>query len=151
MQNRSIMTGALRRPSLFNRPLPRLKPQAIHISRMIWNRRRVRDLRLKNQELWASWRDDLRRESAFEANPFRTVQENGLWFEKVFENNKGWRFMITTKNICIFYYNQLVSTLNVSQDVYEHGVRPAFYFGGPRPRALGIDHAIGAVPRNSAR
>ncbi|KAF8484249.1 hypothetical protein JB92DRAFT_2762269 [Gautieria morchelliformis] len=91
MQNRPIMTGALLRPSIFNRPLPRLKPQPIHISRMIWNRRRVRDLRLKKQELWTSWRDDLQRESAFEANLFRTVQANGLWFEKVFENNMDWR------------------------------------------------------------
>jgi hypothetical protein len=27
-----------------------------------------------------------------------------------------------------------------------HDVRPAIYFGGPRPRALGVDHAFGVVP-----
>ena len=94
MRNRPIMTGALMRPSLFNRPLPRLKPQPIHISRMIWNRRRVRDLRLQKQELWTSWRDDLQRESTFEANLFREVQQNGVWFERVFEYDKEWSVLV---------------------------------------------------------
>lgn len=88
------MTGALVRPSLFNRPFPRLKPQPIHISRMIWNRRRVRDLRLQKQEQWTSWRDDLRRESIFEDNLFKKVQQHGARFEKVFDYIKEWCALI---------------------------------------------------------
>jgi hypothetical protein len=42
-----------------------------------------------------------------------------------------------------FYCTQLVSTTNVSQDVSEHDVRPAIYFGDPRPQALGVDHVFG--------
>jgi hypothetical protein len=90
MRNRPIVTGALMRPSLYNPPLPRLKPQPVHISAMIWNRRRVRDLRLEKQELWTSWRDDLRRESIFEANLTRKVQEDGMSFERVFDDVKEW-------------------------------------------------------------
>lgn len=90
MRNRPIMTGALMRPSLFNRPLPRLKPQPTHISGMIWNRRRARELRLQKFELWTSWRDDLRRERAFEANLLQHVKESGLWFEQIYDNMLQW-------------------------------------------------------------
>jgi hypothetical protein len=52
-------------------------------------------------------------------------------------------FKIATKNICILYCTQLVSTTVVPQDVSEHDARPAIYFGGPRLRALGVDHMFG--------
>ena len=49
--------------------------------------------------------------------------------------------------IIYFYCTQLVSTIDVFHHISESRVRPVFYFGGPRPRVLGIDHAIVAVLR----
>jgi hypothetical protein len=48
------------------------------------------------------------------------------------------------------YYccTQLVSTTIVWQHISEDRVHPVFYFGGSRPQALGVDHAIDAVPRD---
>jgi hypothetical protein len=46
-----------------------------------------------------------------------------------------------------FYCTQLVSTIDIRHHVSEHNLRPVIYFGGQRPRALGVDHAIGAVPK----
>jgi hypothetical protein len=51
-------------------------------------------------------------------------------------------FKMATKFLCI-YCTQLVSTINVHHQVSEHDMRPAIYFGGPRPRALGVDHVFG--------
>jgi hypothetical protein len=53
---------------------------------------------------------------------------------------------MTTKNI-YFYCTWLVSTIDIRCHVSEHDVRPVIYFGGPRPQALGVDHAIGAMPK----
>jgi hypothetical protein len=55
-------------------------------------------------------------------------------------------FKICTKNM-YFYCTQLVSTIDVLHHISEVHVRPVFYFGGLRPQALGVDHAIGAMPR----
>jgi hypothetical protein len=52
--------------------------------------------------------------------------------------------MTTIKNI-YFYCTQLVSTIDVRHHVSEYDMRPVVYFGGPRPRALGVDHVISAV------
>ncbi|KAF8578492.1 hypothetical protein K439DRAFT_1528793 [Ramaria rubella] len=90
LQNRAILTGALVRPSLYNRPFPRMKPQPIHVSRMIWNRRRVRELRLDKQEMWKEWKDDLRRERDFEASLYEHAQGNGFQFEKIYDNLEAW-------------------------------------------------------------
>jgi hypothetical protein len=54
--------------------------------------------------------------------------------------------MMTTKNI-YFYCTQLVSTTDIRRHVSEHDVLPVIYFSGLRPWALGVDHAIGAVPK----
>jgi hypothetical protein len=52
--------------------------------------------------------------------------------------------MMATENI-YYYYTQLVSTIDVLQHVSKHDVRLAIYFGGPRPGALSVNHAFGAV------
>jgi hypothetical protein len=49
--------------------------------------------------------------------------------------------------IIYFYCTQLVSTIDVLHHISEDHVRLVFYFSGPRPRALGVDHMIGVVPR----
>jgi hypothetical protein len=46
-----------------------------------------------------------------------------------------------------FYCTQLVSTIDIRHHVSEHDVRPVIYFGGPRLRALGVDHTISAMPK----
>ncbi|KAG6821305.1 hypothetical protein H0H93_000166 [Arthromyces matolae] len=46
LSNRPIMTGGYLRPSYWNPPLPRLKPQPVHITGMIRNRRIARERRM---------------------------------------------------------------------------------------------------------
>jgi hypothetical protein len=55
-------------------------------------------------------------------------------------------FKICTKNM-YFYCTQLVSTIDILHHVSKVCVHPVSYFGGLKPWALGVDHAIGAVPR----
>ncbi|KAG9006992.1 hypothetical protein FRB93_008258 [Tulasnella sp. JGI-2019a] len=66
LQNRPILTGALMRPSLFNPPLPRLKPQPIHITMMIRRRRDARERRFTRSRVNVDWRQDLLAERHFE-------------------------------------------------------------------------------------
>jgi hypothetical protein len=56
-------------------------------------------------------------------------------------------FKVATK-ILYIYCTQLVSTIKACHHVSKCSVRPAFYFGGLKPRALGIDHTIDAVPKS---
>ncbi|KAG6813935.1 hypothetical protein H0H92_005189 [Tricholoma furcatifolium] len=46
LANRPIMTGGFLRPTFANRPLPRLKPQPMHITGMILKRRAARERRM---------------------------------------------------------------------------------------------------------
>jgi hypothetical protein len=54
-------------------------------------------------------------------------------------------FKKATKYILLLYSADEYNTR--WQHISEDCVRPVFYFGGPRLRALGVNHAIGAVPR----
>lgn len=59
------LTGGYLRPTLFNPPLPRLKPQPIGLSMMIHNRLRKRERRMEKRRVYASLRADLKLEVAF--------------------------------------------------------------------------------------
>lgn len=59
------LTGGYLRPTLFNPPLPRLKPQPIGLSMMIHNRLRKRERRMERRREYASLRADLKLEVAF--------------------------------------------------------------------------------------
>ncbi|WWD18000.1 hypothetical protein CI109_102447 [Kwoniella shandongensis] len=59
------LTGAFHRPTLFNPPLPRLKPQPISISMMIHNRLRARERRMERRRAYASYLNDMKLETSF--------------------------------------------------------------------------------------
>lgn len=71
MRKRPIMTGGYLRPSWFNKPLPRLNPQPIHISMMIASRRKARASRTVRFEQYNEWKEDMKHEARFE----RLLQE----------------------------------------------------------------------------
>ncbi|KAI9448814.1 hypothetical protein BJY52DRAFT_1310440 [Lactarius psammicola] len=64
--NRPIVSGALFKPSIYNGPLPRLKPQPDHISGMIHKRRVARTKRVERHRAILSQLQDLRIEARFE-------------------------------------------------------------------------------------
>ena len=66
MRNRPIMTGGYMRPTWFNKPLPRLTPQPIHISMMIASRRKARASRMVRFERYNEWKEDMKHEATFE-------------------------------------------------------------------------------------
>ncbi|KDQ51256.1 hypothetical protein JAAARDRAFT_41315 [Jaapia argillacea MUCL 33604] len=66
LRNRPILTGSYLRPSLFNRPLPRLKPQPLAISGMMHKRREARMKRNEKIDRVNGLRDDVRAERQFE-------------------------------------------------------------------------------------
>jgi len=71
MRNRAIMTGGYLRPTWFNKPLPRLSPQPIHITMMIASRRKARTSRTVRFEQYSEWKEDMKSEARFE----RLLQE----------------------------------------------------------------------------
>ena len=66
MRRRPIMTGGHLSATLYNPPLPRLKPQPVHISGMIISRKRMRAKRLAEIDEQTAIREDLACEVAFE-------------------------------------------------------------------------------------
>lgn len=63
---RAILTGGYFRPSLFNRPLPRMRRQPIHVTMMIRKRRLGRERRGAKLKSLAYVREDLKLEKHFE-------------------------------------------------------------------------------------
>src|SRR5260221_8134928 len=91
MQKRPTMTGGYLRPTWFNKPLPRLSPQPVHISMMIASRRKARVSRTVRSEQYTEWRDDMKHEARFE----RLLQEElapeqARQFQRVFQDRE-WR------------------------------------------------------------
>ncbi|KZP21455.1 hypothetical protein FIBSPDRAFT_860637 [Athelia psychrophila] len=84
LRNRPIMTGAYLRPSAFNRALPRLKPQPIHISGMIHRRRKARERRMEHGRESQEWQRDLKREAEFETALSVKAQREGTAMESVY-------------------------------------------------------------------
>jgi len=61
-----MLTGAFFKPTLFNGPLPRMKPQPHHITGMIVHRRKAREVRQKRQKDYLETIRDLQMEHQFE-------------------------------------------------------------------------------------
>ncbi|WRT63992.1 uncharacterized protein IL334_000919 [Kwoniella shivajii] len=59
------LTGSFYRPTLFNPPLPRMKPQPIEIGAMIHNRLRARERRIAKRKEYASLLTDMKLEVGF--------------------------------------------------------------------------------------
>ena len=92
MRTRPIMTGGYLKPTFFNKPLPRLLPQPLHITGMISARRKVRQRRLDRY-------DALQNEKAFldfESNFEHALAANaGSPFERVYSDELiNWRMYI---------------------------------------------------------
>ncbi|KAF8649132.1 hypothetical protein AX16_005995 [Volvariella volvacea WC 439] len=84
LKNRPIMTGGYLRASIYNKPLPRLKPQPLHITRMIYKRRRVRERRILRIHELQEMQQILRHERDFESqlaklHPFETTYAGEAW------------------------------------------------------------------------
>ena len=59
------LTGGFLRPTIFNGPLPRIKPQPLGLSMMIHNRLRARERRQASRRMWAEHIVDMRHEVDF--------------------------------------------------------------------------------------
>ncbi|EPQ50755.1 hypothetical protein GLOTRDRAFT_81826 [Gloeophyllum trabeum ATCC 11539] len=79
--NRPILTGSFIRASVYNKPLPRLKPQPIHITGMINRRRKTRAIRGERFAMYQEWMEFLKYEERFEAGLTRVSM--GM-FEPIF-------------------------------------------------------------------
>jgi hypothetical protein len=66
LRSRPILTGALLKASLYNPPLPRMKPQPPAISKIIGTRMRTRERRFARVDKLAEDIRDLQREAEFE-------------------------------------------------------------------------------------
>ncbi|KAF9072741.1 hypothetical protein BDP27DRAFT_1290070 [Rhodocollybia butyracea] len=80
MKNRPIVTGGLIHPTLYNPPLPRLRPQPMAISRIIAKRIKQRTRRFMRMEDLAQMKDMVRREQDME----RELLEAGVPFEPMY-------------------------------------------------------------------
>ncbi|KAF8516851.1 hypothetical protein BU17DRAFT_50473 [Hysterangium stoloniferum] len=116
LKNRPIITGSLMRPTIYNRPLPRLKPQPMHVSGMIHKRRKVRERRAERQEHWASFKDDLRLEAAFESGLYQDAEKSGLEFERIYDNADAWHQPI----------DQVLASIQASYDLDEERAKTPY-------------------------
>jgi hypothetical protein len=82
-KRRTLITGYFR-PTLFNRPLPRLKPQPQHIGIMIYKRRRARERRLEKINVLNDWQNFMRAERAFEGQLEGKLRKDKVPFEHIF-------------------------------------------------------------------
>jgi hypothetical protein len=79
------------RPSLFNPPLPRMKPQPLSLTMIIAKRRRVGERRLEKIEVLKGLLEDLRIERVFEDGVAKLVQGQ-YHFDRLYtrENSDEW-------------------------------------------------------------
>lgn len=82
LRSRPILTGAIIRPTLYNPPLPRMKPQPFAISRIIHARIQTRIRRFGRIEQLVEDINDLRAETAFEEDAIALAGERN--FERVY-------------------------------------------------------------------
>lgn len=66
MKKRPYLTGAFMRPTLYNKPLPRMRNQPIHITMMIKHRILARIRRIERQQKATEWLEDIRAERELE-------------------------------------------------------------------------------------
>lgn len=93
LRTRPRLTGAIMNATLYNKPLPRLKPQPINITGILASRHRKRIMRQAQLESLNELRLDLQRECEFEAN----LEKRGLKFTKVIsEDSKEMSVLLFT-------------------------------------------------------
>ncbi|CAE7223619.1 unnamed protein product [Rhizoctonia solani] len=91
MRNRPILTGGFMRPTLFNKLVPRMARQPLHLSMMIRRRRLARGRRLDEQRRLLEWKLDILRERQFEArliqsrdlDPNQAIWQSDDWFAPI--------------------------------------------------------------------
>ncbi|KAI8994218.1 hypothetical protein BD414DRAFT_436884 [Trametes punicea] len=91
MRTRPILTGAYHKPSLYNRPLPRLRPQPRHITGMIVSRLRARIRRVARQETLKDHTRFLEAERGVEQQLAKEAATMRVPFERVYTDDfEGW-------------------------------------------------------------
>ncbi|KAF7977210.1 hypothetical protein HWV62_4473 [Athelia sp. TMB] len=111
LRNRPILTGAYLRPTPFNRALPRLQPQPIHISAMIHRRRKARERRLVQGMENVEWRKDLKREAEFEAALIHKARRDGVTMQDVYSSHlKAWIDPLQEK------YSEIMRTYQLDEE-----------------------------------
>lgn len=90
MRHRAILTGTFLRASYYNKPLPRMKVQPLHVSGMIHKRIRAREHRRTKQSNLTSLISHMEAEAGFEKMLGRNAARFGQEFESVFQH-KDWR------------------------------------------------------------
>ncbi|KAI9058128.1 hypothetical protein FKP32DRAFT_1581897 [Trametes sanguinea] len=91
MRTRPIMTGAYLKPSIYNRPLPRLVPQPLHITGMIVARRKARQRRQALQETLKEHMKYLEIERVVERMLAQKASKEGKSIESVYlDGSGGW-------------------------------------------------------------
>lgn len=87
LRNRPIVTGGFLWPTLYNKIMPRLKPQPMHVTMMIADRRKARTKRQARFMAYNEVVRELQQEARFE----RMLMENGQQFSAEFaRREKEW-------------------------------------------------------------
>lgn len=86
IRSKSRPTGAFFAPTLYNRPLPMLKPQPINLTGIINRRRRSRIIRQQHLDNIVELREDLKKECAFET---MVEKYEGAQINKVITHSVG--------------------------------------------------------------
>ncbi|KAI0822051.1 hypothetical protein BC628DRAFT_1328315 [Trametes gibbosa] len=90
IRTRPVLTGACHKPTVFNGPLPRLRPQPLHITGMIVWRRKARMRRMARQDDLQEMTSFLEAERTFESQLAKTPDAKS--FQRHFvENLSDWR------------------------------------------------------------
>lgn len=86
MRHRAILTGTFQKATHYNKPLPRMKVQPLHVSGMITKRIRARERRLAQSWNLASLAKHMEEEAEFERALQRNTARFGQEFEGVFQH-----------------------------------------------------------------
>ena len=90
MRHRAILTGTFHRATYYNKPLPRMKVQPLHVSGMINKRIRARERRRDQHWVLMGLMKDVEAEVRFERALKRNAARFGQEFESVFQH-MDWR------------------------------------------------------------
>ena len=90
MRHRAILTGTFQRATYYNKPLPRMKVQPLHVSGMINKRHRARERRRVQQWTLASLTKHMEAEARFEKMLRTNAAQFGQGFKSVF-HHMDWR------------------------------------------------------------
>ena len=90
MRHRAILTGTFERATYYNKPLPRMKVQPIHVSGMIHKRIRARERRRTQHWTLRDWAQHMGTEAEFERALVENAARFGQTFKSVFQH-MDWR------------------------------------------------------------